>query len=229
MRVILGIALTFLIAPLGACQSSAGTAQPTSAKTAAEEREMLVKADAARAIGPEDAKVVLVELFDFGCSACQEFHRTRSDSLKAVLPPDVRFIAMGFLIPRFPRGYHAAEAALCAGALGGPAGYQTMADRLMAAPSDWENAHDPRATFIGYAREAKLDVAAFTDCTDRDMMAPVILSDLSIANNFEAQATPTFVAIPNGAESADDIGRLEGVAPISRLIELIDAARAKAK
>ncbi len=229
MRVTLGVVLTFLIAPLGACQSSESAAQSTGAKTAAEEREMLVKADAARAIGPENAKVVLVELFDFGCSACQEFHRTRSDSLKAVLPPDVRFIAMGFLIPRFPRGYHAAEAALCAGALGGPAAYQAMADRLMAAPAEWENAHDPRATLVGYARDAKLDVAAFTDCTDRDMMAPVILSDLSIANNFEAQATPTFVAIPSGAESAADIGKLEGVAPIARLLELIDTARAKAK
>jgi protein-disulfide isomerase len=229
LRLIPTLTAAVLVLALTARGTTSAAQSETGTLTALGERDRLVTAAQARSIGPEDAKVVLIEFFDFGCSACQEFHRTRGDSLKAILGPDVRFVAMGFLIPRFLRGYHAAEAALCAGALGGAAGYQGMADRLLSRPDEWSDVRDPRSVFARYAREGRLDAAAFADCTEREMVAPVILSDLSISQNFEAQATPTFVAIPSGAEGPDDIGRLEGVVPIAMLQELIATARAKAK
>jgi protein-disulfide isomerase len=220
------LVLLLTLVPLTACGTAEGEAPQQSAEA---ERELLMRADAARSSGPEDAAVTLIEFFDFACSACQEFHRTRSDSLKALLGPDVRFLGMGFLIPRFPRSFHAAEAAMCAGGLGGSEGYAAMADQLLRNPEQWSDAGDPRPVFAEYAKTAKLDAAAFADCTARDVMAPVILSDLSVSSNFQAQATPTFVAIPRGAQGPEDVGRLEGVVPIAMLDELIKATRAKAK
>ncbi len=207
----------------------AAAALPASAQTASAEREVLVRADAARSIGPDTALVVLIEFFDFSCTSCQEFHATRADSLKALIGPDVRLVYMGYLIPRFFRSYHAAEAALCAASLGGPAAYAAMSDRIFRRADEWSDARETMPIFARYAAEVPLDAAAFADCTARDLMAPVILSDLSIAGNFDVAATPTFVAIPRGAQGPEDIVRLEGIASVAQLTELIATARARAR
>ena len=204
-------------------------AAPSAAQTASGERDLLVKADAARGVGPDTSMVVLLEFFDFSCSACQQFHAQLGDSLKQAAGRDVRVVYMGYLIPRFLRSYHAAEAALCAGALGGHEAYAAMSDRLLRRASEWSDARETTPIFAKYAAEAKVDAAAFADCTARDLMAPVILSDMSVASTFEINSTPTFVVIPRGAAGPEDVQKLEGVSSMVQLREAIAAARAKAK
>jgi protein-disulfide isomerase len=214
---------------VGAVLAVSVAATPLLAQTASAERELLVKADAARGFGPDSAKVVLIEFFDYSCSSCQQFHVEKSDSLKRALGPDVRMVNMGYLIPRFFRSFHAAEAALCAGALGGQTAYAAMSDRLFRRASEWSDARETTPIFAKYAAEAKVDAAAFADCTARDLMAPVILSDMSLSTNFEVGATPTFIVIPSGAAGPEDVQKLEGVSSVKQLTDAIATARAKAK
>jgi protein-disulfide isomerase len=104
-----------------------------------------------------------------------------------------------------------------------------MSDRLLRRASEWSDARETTPMFAKYAAEAKVDAAAFADCTARDLMAPVILSDMSVASNFEVGSTPTFVVIPRGAAGPEDVQKLEGVSSMAQLREAIAAARAKAK
>jgi protein-disulfide isomerase len=230
MRRLRLIPWSVLLLALGSPVAAAGAqGQAPPSSTASGERDALVRADAARSLGSDTAMVVLIEFFDYSCASCQQFHLERGDSLRAVLGADVRLVYMGYLIPRFPRSFHAAEAALCAASIGGSAAYLAMSDRLFRGASEWQDARETAPIFARYAAGIAIDALQFAECTARDQMAPVILSDLSLASNFEVGATPTFVAIPRGADGPEDIGRLEGGASIAQLTELIATVRARAK
>jgi len=103
-------------------------------------------------IGPGDARIVLVEFFDYGCPACQEF----APQLKEVVtdyPTDVVLYYKQFPLDAHEDSKGAAQAALAAGKQGK---YHEMHDLLFANP----NAHKKDALF-GYAKKIGLDMAKF--------------------------------------------------------------------
>jgi protein-disulfide isomerase len=198
-------------------------------KTSDADVDPLSRAGDARAVGPDTAHVIVIEFFDYSCPVCQAFHAARHDSLLKAVGPDVRVAYVTSLITTHLRAFHAAEAAVCASVAGGQKAYAGMSDRLFMHASEWSDAFDPGPTFARYAREIGIDTAAFSDCRARDAAAPLILTDLEMANKFAVTGTPTFIIIPRGATSADDALRASGNVPISQLTTLIAQARAKAK
>jgi protein-disulfide isomerase len=204
-------------------------AQGAQTKTSDADIDPLSRAGDARAVGPDTAHVIVLEFFDFSCPVCQVFHATRHDSLLKAVGPDVRVAYVTYLITTHLRGFHAAEAAVCASVAGGQKAYAGMSDRLFLHSSEWAEAFDPGPAFIRYAREIGVDTAAFGDCRARDAAAPLILTDLEMANKFAITGTPTFIVIPRGATSADQALRISGNVPISELMKLVVEARAKAK
>jgi len=189
----------------------------------------LARAGEARAIGPDTAKVIVLEFLDFECPTCRTFHMQRGDSLRRAIGPDVRIVYVTFLFSNHMRSWHSAEAGVCAGVAGGQKGYLAMADRLFEHADVWKEERDPGATFMRYAREAGIDTAAFADCRARDAAAPLILSDLEAAARLGVQGTPTFVVVPRGATSAEQSARTAGNVSIADLMKLIEQARARAK
>ena len=225
------VALASSVTPLTSVAQRAGSAAgvTSNAATADADIDGLSRAGEARAVGPDSAKVVVLEFMDFACPTCRAFHIARADSLRRSAGADVRIVYVTFLFSDHPRSWHAAEAGICAGVASGSAGYMGMADRLYRNADTWKNARDPGSTFARYAREAGIDTVAFNECRARDAAAPLILSDLETANRLGVQGTPTFIIAPRGATSAEQTARVSGDVPIAQLMQLITQARAKAR
>jgi protein-disulfide isomerase len=221
---------TLVLVALAAVNAAAAGAQQAGVgASAGEDVQPLSRAGEARAIGPDSAMVILIEFIDFACTTCQLFHVQRGDSLRRAIGSDVRLVYLTLLHQNFLRSFHAAEAANCASVAGGREAYAAMADRLFRNSGEWNDAADPGPVFARYAREARADSAVFESCRARDLTAPLIVADMSMASTFGVDATPTFVAVPRGAQGPDDAVRVSGNVSIAQLTELISQARAKAK
>lgn len=191
--------------------------------------EKLSRAGTSRTVGNDSARVMVLEFLDFECPICAAFHVQRSDSLRAALGTDVRMVYVNFPLTQHMYSLHSAEAATCAGAIGGRAAFTKMADALYRQQKEWTDAPDPSAMFAKYAQQAGVDAALFADCRARDVMAPLILSDLETAGKFGIGGTPTFVVLAQGAKSAGDAFSVAGNVPLSQIVELINKARASIK
>jgi protein-disulfide isomerase len=193
--------------------------------------ELIRAAAASRMLGPsaDSATVTILEFFDYACSTCQNFHRERGDSLKALVGPDVALHLHSYVLPRLIRGYPAAEAALCAGGVGGRDGYAAMHDRLMRTASDWRQALDGPELFTVWAGELGLDVERFTDCIARDVPSPLVVADAQMAARYAVGGTPTFVFLPRGATDLDEAEVFYGNEPMARFRDALAAARSRAR
>jgi protein-disulfide isomerase len=191
--------------------------------------ERLSRAGEARTVGADTAPIMILEFVDFECPTCSAFHTQRGDSLRRSLAGDTRVVYVNYPLVNHMRSFHSAEAATCAGAVGGRDGFSRMADKLFRGQSAWSDADDADVIFARYAREAGLDTAAFADCRARDVVAPLLLSDLDMAAKLGIGGTPTFVVIPRGAQSANDGFRISGNVSIAEINGLVSQARAKIK
>jgi protein-disulfide isomerase len=204
-----------------------GGASP--AGSAERDLEALSRAGAGRSVGPDTARVEVIEFLDFACVTCQQFHIQRGDSLRRALGPDVRLVYINLLHTNFLRSFHAAEAANCAAMIGGREAYTGMADRLFRNASEWSDAEDPSDIFTRYAREIRVDTAAFSKCRALDTTAPLVVNDMQTAQVFGVDGTPEFIFVPRGAQSASEALRITGNVSIAQITALIAQARAKAK
>jgi len=209
-------ALCTLFALLFVCYSTA-TAQ-TDARA---DIPLLQRADSARIFGSETAEFIIDEYIDFACGDCQQFYLTKGDSLKALVEEqDVIFILRVYPIPRLLRGYQAAEAAFCAAALAEAPGFLGMVNQLFTFQNAWKPALDPTPYFEAYAENMNLPLAAFSDCLRRDVMSPLIINDIRMANSAQVQGTPTFVFNKKGEANGDE--SFYGVQPMERFIDSIE-------
>lgn len=197
----------------------------------ADDLELIRAAAASRMLGaPADSAVVtILEFFDYACSTCQNFHRERSDSLKALVGPDVALHLHSYVLPRLIRGYPAAEAALCAGGVGGREGYAAMHDRLMRTAAEWREAPDGPELFTAWAGDLGLDVDRFMDCIARDVPSPLVVADAQMAARYGVGGTPTFVFLPRGATDLGDAEVFYGNEPMARFRDALAAARSRAR
>ena len=113
-------------------------------------------------LGEPDARVLVVELLDFGCSACAQFTRETMPRLmkEYVETGLVRWRALPFSAG-FANGKEAARASECAADQGS---FWAMHDLLYERQKEWERERDPRARYEAYAAEVGLDPIGFTAC-----------------------------------------------------------------
>lgn len=197
----------------------------TRADSARADLEILQRADAARTYLADTTRVTIHEFVDFACSTCRGFHTQRADSLKAryVESGDTNFKLHVFVIPRLMRGYHAAEAALCAGALADKAGLEAMQDLLFVNQDGWRRLRDPRPVFETYAGEIGLPMDAFRDCLDRDLMAPLIFADMRLGGRAGVPGTPTFIFVAPGDSTYEH--QFYGNQPMTAFEEILSRLR----
>lgn len=194
------------IAPLAAILMAALPAlAQTPVDSTVTDVELMQRADAARMYGSDTTKVTIHEFVDFACSTCRAFYLERSDSLHAryVESGEVNLVIHTFIIPRLMRGFHAAEAALCAGALAGREGFEGMQSRLFTDQAEWRARRDPIPDFVAYAEQLGLPIEAFRDCLLRDAVAPLIMADMRTAGLARVPGTPTFVFLAPGQTSTE--------------------------
>ncbi len=206
----LGLAAALVGALLGsapgvAAQSAMTGTSAESAHVAAIERAM-----ESRTLGDRNAAVVVFEIADFQCPYCAEFAGTVAPILheRYVETGDVQWVFVNLPLHSHPLAWHAAEAALCAGAAGDA--FWPMHDKLFAEQDAWGSAADPRAKFAEYAAELGVPAGAFAACTEGDQVAALILQDLGSAISAGITGTPTFIIMKDDQV----VERLSGVQPV---------------
>lgn len=146
-------------------------------------------APAYRSKGDPAAPVVIVEYSDFECPAC----RLAQPPLKQILElygPKVRLVFKHFpLEGPHPWARPAAISAECAGRQGR---FWPFHDALYERQEEWSKAKEPAKLFNKYAKEAKLDMAAFSSCLSDSAPAAAVAADAREAMERWVGSTPTF-------------------------------------
>ncbi len=208
---------TFLVPAVLAAPASGQRSSPADgpAPESAVERAL-----ESRAKGSPEAAVVVFEIADFQCPYCATFSATVAPALDAryVETGEVQWIFVNLPLHSHPLAWHAAEAALCAGAVADR--FWPMHDRLFEEQAAWGAAADPAAHFAAYAEELGVPAAAFAECTAQDAVAPLILQDLGSVISAGITGTPTFIIMKDG----EVVERMVGVQSVEEWAAVLDPA-----
>ncbi len=137
--------------------------------------------------GEADAPVTLVEVSDFGCGHCRDFHLTKAPEImeRFVNSGSVRWIFLPFALR--PETVPAANAAMCANE---QARYFEFTDALFAQQPP-ENSI-LRTGFLAAGEEVGLDIESFTQCLEEGRYNSTVNRNQQAATAARVNATPTF-------------------------------------
>lgn len=181
-------------------------------------QRLLKRAAESRAKGAESATVLVYEISDFQCPFCRQFAIDVFPQIDSafIRTQRVQWVFVNLPMPSHLNAWVAAEAALCAGAVGDR--FWPMHDRLFIAHGEWVNAQDPGQVMTRYARELGVPMDAFTACVEQDRVAPLILQDVIFGSR--VSGTPTFVV--NSAAGAQQT--VVGVKTFAEWREILETA-----
>lgn len=157
--------------------------------------------------GAADAPVTMVEVSDFGCPHCEDFHLQTADQLREefVDPGTVRWVALPYALSTAT--LPAAAAAMCAGEQDQ---YFEYAQTLFEI-----SPREARLTPEGYQQAAStigLDMEQFQACMDSGRNISIVNQNRDAARNAQVSGTPTFFL--NGE-------KLVGAQPLSAFAQTI--------
>lgn len=219
------LALSFACTPSGGTrqggESSAVTRTDTASVAAspAPVDSNITRADLARIQGSADAPVWVIEVSDFQCPYCKQWHDQTYNTFvdQYVKTGKVRLAYVNFPLQSHVHAFVAAEAAMCAGAQGK---FWAMHDALFNTQNKWEVLPSPTQYFDSLARVNGVKIEQWHDCVSSGKMRPLITADQDRASRAGASATPSFMIGDHllvGAQSIDELRRV------------IDTALAKSK
>ncbi len=204
--------LAALMAGAAGCTGESGTAQE--AAVVPSDRTVLAeRVDRARVRGAEDAPLRLVEVSDFQCPFCAQYHRETFGALDSlyIQPGHVHYIWVSYPNPGHAKAWPAIEAAFCAGGVGR---FWPMHDLLFERQSAWTESEDAFEMFVGYAEELGIDRASYADCLRNDRVASLQVRDYQNVVRAGIGSTPYFIL-------ADSVA-IRGAAPIEDFQTAID-------
>jgi protein-disulfide isomerase len=185
--------------------SAAANTAPSGAADTNPARRVVVSTDDDPSIGPENAKVTIIEFSDYQCPYCQVWYKQVYQQLLADYPNKIRFVYRDLPLPMHPEAIPAATAAECAGVQGD---YWKYHDALFNQQYGLS-----RDAYLHYASDLGLDVTAFTSCIDSQKFQSEIQADAADAARVGLTGTPSFVI--NGRI-------LIGALPLSEFKAVID-------
>ncbi|MFL5464158.1 MAG: DsbA family protein [Gemmatimonadaceae bacterium] len=217
------LALALACAPAGnARQGGESTAVTRTEKTSvaapnAPSDSNITRADLARIQGSESAPVWVIEVSDFQCPYCKQWHDQTYAALRDqfVKTGKIRLAYVNFPLNSHQFAWPAAESAMCAGAQNK---FWPMHDALFVNQARWESSSTPAAVFDSLARNVGVDLPRWRECVTSGKMKPLIEADRDRAARAGASATPSFMI-------GDKI--LTGAQPIDVLQRAIDSARVR--
>ena len=222
--------LLLLAAALAACRPSDGGSRSTPSSTSAAggtpaaisdsaaTDALLRRADAGRIQGSPNAPVWLVEISDFQCPYCKQWHDEIYPALKReyIDRGIVRMAYVHLPLSIHPNAPAAAEASLCAASENG---FWPVHDRIFATQQAWQGLRDPAPYFDSLVVASGVDAARFRACMRSGAMQRVVSGDRQRAAAAGVRSTPVFFI---GDEP------IEGLAPRDAYRQAIERARAKA-
>ncbi len=178
------------------------------------------RADRGRIRGAESAPVWLVEISDFQCPYCKQWHDQTFATLdkEYVQTGKVRLAYLNFPIASLhPNAHAASEAAMCASVQGK---FWELHSSLFNTQDKWAKQQQPMATFDSLARASGVELTAWRSCMTSHAANPLIDADRSRSSAAGVQSTPTFFVGDR---------KIEGAYPVDSFRVAIDQALAKAR
>jgi len=175
-------------------------------------------ADQGRIRGSADAPVWFIEVSDFQCPFCKQWHDASFAAIDSeyVKTGKVRMAYLNYPLSSIhPNARAAAEAAMCASVQGR---FWQLHESLFHSQSRWESQPNPLPTFDSLAVAAGVNARAWRDCMSSHATAKLIDADRDRSRNAGVRSTPTFF-----------IGdrKFEGAYPTDSFRVAIDSALAK--
>ncbi len=219
------LVVSLACAPSGTAKQGTETTTVTRAETAsttarpAQTDSIITRADLARIQGSATAPLWVIEVSDFQCPFCKQWHDQTYPALRDqyVKTGKVRLAYVNFPLASHAHAWPAAESAMCAGAQGK---FWPMHDGLFATQTRWQALSSPMVVFDSLAQANGLDMRSWRDCVSSGKMKPLIEADHDRAARAGASATPSFM-----------IGNqiLTGAQPLPVLQRVIDSALVNSK
>ncbi len=165
------------------------------------------------AVGPEDAKVTLIEFSDVQCPFCSRFHPTAKQIVQEY-PNDVRWVYKHFPLDSIhPQARPGAEAAECLGAQLGDEAFFSYLDALFANQQLLS-----RDLYIQEAVKLGANQNEFTNCIDNREMQDKVQADYQLGLSSGVTGTP-------GSFVNDQVVR--GALPYEQVKAMVEAELAK--
>jgi protein-disulfide isomerase len=180
---------------------------------------LAARADSARVQGTPGAPIWIVEISDFQCPYCRQWHEETYPRVKreVIDAGKARFAYLNLPLPSHRNAWPAAEAAMCAGL---QRKFWPMHDALFHSQDRWAQLSEPGAVFDSLATSIGLDVGRLRTCVASKALRPLIQADYDRAVEAGIQSTPTFMV---------GDARLEGAYPYENFRQAVDAALARAR
>jgi protein-disulfide isomerase len=186
-----------------------------------------VRAERDHIRGNPGAEISLIEYSDFECPFCKSFHETTRGLMQthgAEINWVYRHLPLSFHNPGAQRE---AEAAECAFALTGDAGFWAYADAVFARTTS-NGRGFPESRLVPLAKEQGLDVREFRKCLASGRHAERIRQDAEEARHLGISGTPTTVLLNNRTGEARLMVGALSLAELNAAVEKMLAAPAQA-
>jgi protein-disulfide isomerase len=207
-------------ASAGATSTAGGDVRTTTASTSGMSGltdSVSAAADRGRIRGAADAPIWLIEVSDFQCPYCKEWHDASFAAIDSeyVKTGKVRLAYLNFPLSGIhPNARAAAEAAMCASVQDK---FWQMHGALFDTQQRWESQPNPVPTFDSLAVAAGVDAKAWRDCMTSHATAKLIDADHDRSSSAGVRSTPTFFVGDR---------KLEGAYPTDSFRVAIDKALA---
>ena len=197
-----------------------GDVAPAHAVLTDSDTSVSARADRGRIRGAETAPVWLVEISDFQCPFCKQWHDETFAKIdqEYVKTGKVRMAYLNFPLSRIHKNAQiAAEAAMCAGAQGK---FWELHNSLFQTQSRWAESKTPIVLFDSLARAGGVELKAWDRCMTSHATAKLIEADRERSSKAGVESTPTFFVGDRA---------LAGAYPVDTFRVAIEQALAKLK
>lgn len=146
--------------------------------------------------GSEQALVKVVELSDYGCGYCRQFHQETFPSLLAeyVETGMVEWKFVPYITGMFENSLAATEAAECAYVQGEEA-FEQLNRRLWSDQAAWKRSDQAETVVRSWVEALGLDMGDFDSCIVEDQRLQRIAASTTLAGQIGVRGTPTFIVL----------------------------------
>jgi protein-disulfide isomerase len=173
-------------------RSALAASTPAKPGQAKADTALLARADDGRTAGRVDAKVWLIEISDFQCPYCRQWHDSTYPAIKReyVDAGKIRMAYVNLPLNSHRHAMPAAEAAMCASAQGK---FWPVHDGIFDTQGEWHDDADPMPAFMAVAQRAGVDMTAWRACVQEHATRPLIQADADRASRSGIESTPSFI------------------------------------
>lgn len=180
------------VTPQVAAASGDVSVTPASAGMSGLTDSTSARADRGRIRGAATAPLWVVEVSDFQCPYCKQWHDETYAALdkEFVQTGKIRLAYLNYPIASIhPNARAASEAAMCASVQGK---FWELHSSLFVTQAQWAKLPDPAGHFDGLAVAAGVDAPTWRNCMASHATVPLIEADMERSKQSGVQSTPTF-------------------------------------